>query len=196
MAASKGNGEMATREVTGNVQRQTPVQRMIAAMAMDATMDADQANFTGDDITGILEAGSIEEMFQADQQGPLNFQHLAGCEIEVTSVQVKYGRNAGDDDIKTMFVTSEGKQMYLLVNAHRISTAGEKKDRILPSVGETFQANTSARFCVAKLWWLYTHGEIDADQGKTAQVTIQSTPLGDGRSVIKLTDVPQRSIQA
>jgi hypothetical protein len=89
--------------------------------------------------------------------------------------------------------TKDGKQMYLMVTMARISDAGEKSDRILPSVGETFQANTSARFVVAKLWWLSTHGYIDAEGGKVAEVKVQATDLGGGQSVIKLMPVPQRA---
>jgi hypothetical protein len=198
MASQKGNGEMAQREMTGEVQRTSPVAQMIRAMAMDATMDT-EAVFQGDDILGILSAENEEDMFEADMRGPLNFQDLGDCELCITNVQVKYGRprTEDEDEIKTMFVDPEtGRQMYLMVNMHRISDAGGKRDRVLPKVGEEFQANTSARFVVSKLWWLYTRGLIDASAGKSYEVRVDSTELGSGRAVIKLDRVPQRTVKA
>ena len=196
-AREKGNGEIATQEMEGTVSQSSPIRRMLLAMAMDATMETERP-FTGDDILGILEAETEDEMFEGDQQGPLNFQHLSGCEIAVYDVQVKYG-NAGsnDEEIKTMFVDPEsGRQMYLMVTAARISNAGEKKLLKLPSIGEQFTANTSARFAVAKLWWLVTHGKIDRDAGLSYELFVQGTDIGSGREVIKLLPVPKRSVQA
>jgi hypothetical protein len=186
---------MAATEMEGVVSMPSPVRRMLNAMAMDATMDNDSA-FNGDDILSILDAETEQEMFDADQQGPLNFQDLSNCELAIYDVTVKYGRG-GNDDIKTMFIDPEtGKQMYLMVTAARISDAGAKSYRTLPSIGEQFQANTSARFVVAKLWWLTTHGKIDREQGLSYEVLVSPTDLGGGQSVIKLLPVPKRSVQA
>lgn len=195
-ARPKGNAEMATTEMEGAISMPSPVRRMLNAMAMDATMDNDSA-FTGDDILSILEADTEQEMFEADQQGPLNFQNLSNCELAIYDVSVKYGRGGNDESIKTMFIDPEtGKQMYLMVTAARISDAGGTRERTLPSIGEQFQANTSARFVVAKLWWLTTHGKIDRDAGISYEVLVSPTDLGSGQSVIKLLPVPKRSVQA
>lgn len=185
-------------EVTGVTRRPSPVEQMVRAMAMDATMDV-ETEFTGDDILGILNAETEDEMWEADQQGLINFQILGDCELAIESVQVKFGRprDAGEEEIKTMFKDPEtGRQMYVLVNCHRISDAGAKRGIVLPKVGESFQANTSARFVVAKLWWLVTHGLIDAEAGKTYEVRVIATELGNGRAVIKLDKVPQRATKA
>lgn len=193
--ASKDTGKEVSSTMEGTIERTSPVRRMLNAMAMEATMDPD-GTFTGDDIMGILEAETEQEMFDADQQGPLNFQHLAGCELAIYDVSVKFGRG-GNDDIKTMFIDPEsGKQMYLWVTAARISDAGNKSTVKLPGIGEQFQLNTSARYCVAKLWWLSTHGKIDRDSGASYEVKVDSTDLGGGQAVIKLLPVPKRSVSA
>jgi hypothetical protein len=194
MASQKTDKEI-TPAMEGTIQMPNPVRRMLGAMAMEATMDT-ESGFTGDDIMSILEAETEQEMFEADQQGPLNFQHLSGCELAIYDVSVKFGRG-GNDDIKTMFIDPEsGKQMYLWVTAARISDAGNKSTVKLPGVGEQFQLNTSARFCVAKLWWLSTHGKIDRDAGVSYEVKVDGTDLGGGQSVIKLLPVPKRSVSA
>jgi hypothetical protein len=197
MASAKGTSEMAAAAVEGTVERTSPIRRMLGAMAMDATMETERV-FTGDDIMGILNAETEEEMFEADQEGPLNFQQLGGCEIAIVNVDVKFGKGGNDDDaIKTMFVDPDtGRQMYLMVTAYRISDAGGTRVRKLPEIGEQFQANTSARFVVAKLWWLSQHGKIDESTNTVAEVMVQSTDLGSGQAVIKLLPVPKRATRA
>jgi hypothetical protein len=194
MASQKTDKDVST-VMEGTVQHTSPIRRMLGAMAMDATMDTDSA-FTGDDIMGIIEAETEAEMFDADQQGPLNFQHLGGCELAIYDVAVKFGRG-GNDDIKTMFIDPDsGKQMYLWITAARISDAGNKSTVKLPGVGEQFNASTSARYVVAKLWWLSTHGKIDRDAGLSYEVKVEATDLGGGQAVIKLLPVPKRSVSA
>lgn len=189
MASPKGNGSEMEATMEGAVVKRSPVQQMINAMSNDASFD-DGSSFTGDDIVGILSAESVEDMFEADLQGPLGLRDLDGCELAVYDVNVKFGRG-NDESIKTMFTDEDGRQMYVIVSAARISDAGNRKDRILPTVGETFQFNTSARFALAKLWWLRTHGYVG--DGKSFEVTVEATDLGGGQSVIKLKPVPQRT---
>lgn len=192
---AKGNGAEMAEPIQGTIQMPNPVRRMLGAMAMEATMNSGDA-FTGDDVLAILEAETEQEMFEADQQGPLNMQHLEDCELAIYDVSVKFGRG-GNEDIKTMFIDPEtGKQMYLWVTAARISDAGNKSTIKLPGVGEQFQLSTSARFVVTKLWWLSTHGKIDRDAGVSYEVKVDGTPLGGGQSVIKLLPVPKRSVSA
>lgn len=194
--ASKDTDKEVAATMEGTIARTSPVRRMLNAMAMEATMNSGE-QFNGDDILSILEAETEQEMFEADQQGPLNFQHLSDCEIAVYDVSVKFGRGNSGEEIKTMFVDPEtGKQMYLWVTAARISDAGNKSTIKLPDVGEQFQASVSARYVVAKLWWLSTHGKIDRDSGTSYEVKVDSTDLGGGQAVIKLLPVPKRSVSA
>jgi hypothetical protein len=190
--AAKGTDKEITPTVEGVIQAASPVRRMLNAMAMEATMNTGET-FSGDDILSILDAETEQEMFEADQQGPLNMQHLEDCELAIYDVTVKFGRG-GNDDIKTMFIDPDsGKQMYLWVTAARISDAGNKSTVKLPGVGEQFQLSTSARYVVAKLWWLSTHGKIDRDAGLSYEVKVDGTDLGGGQTVIKLLPVPKRA---
>lgn len=178
----------------GVVSAAKPFQKMLRAMANDATID--QGEYNGDELNAILEATSEEELFESDNRPPLNFQHLAGCEIAILDVHVKYSRG-GNDEIQTPFVSPDGKQMYLLVNAVRLSTASDKGNLIkLPDVGEEFQANTSARYLVAKIWRAYTLGLIDPDKGKQWECAVEETDLGGNQAVLKLRPIPKRSVSA
>jgi len=193
--ASKSN---AVASENGNVvTKPTPFQIMLRAMSMDAS--AEDSTFAGDDLNAILEATTEEEMWDADEQPPLNFQHLAGCEIGVIDFQVKYSR-ASRSDIATPFTVKDekgnDKKMYLLVSCVRLSDAGEKPVIKLPAVGEVFQANTSARFIVAKLWKALTLGMINKETGKVLECMIQEIDLGDGTGVLKLRPMPKRTVRA
>lgn len=193
---SKRNSEEIDQTVTdGMVTKTTPFQVMIRAMAIDAT--ADEGTFVGDDLNGILTAETEEDIWDADERGPLNFQHLADCEIAVLGVSVKFSRGQRDD-IQTPFVVNDGKttkKMYLLVTAVRLSDAGEKAHLRLPAVGEVFQANTSARFVVAKLWAFYTKGYISEETGKQLECVVKEIDLGDGTGVLKLRPMPRRVVR-
>lgn len=173
-----------------NVEKATPFQVMLRAMELEATQDA--GTFAGDDLNGILTAETEEEIWDADERGPLNFQHLADCELAVMDITVKYSRGSRDD-IQTPFITPEGKKMYLLVEAARLSDAGEKQHLRLPAVGEVFQANTSARYIVGKLWAFYTRGYMS--QGKTLECVVKEIDLGDGTGVLKLRPMPRRAVR-
>lgn len=179
----------------GTVTGPTPFQQMIRAMSNDAS--AEDGNFGGDDLNAILSAETEEELFESDERPPLNFQHLAGCELAVLGFDVKFSRT-NNTSIQTPFVWTDergqDKKMYLLVKCIRISDAGTKKNVIkLPPVGEVFTANTSARFVVAKLWRAMTLGLIDANRGVTWECAVQETDLGDETAVIKLRPIPKRS---
>ncbi len=184
-------------EVT-DVARQTPFQQMLRAMAMEATADATDSSFAGDDLNAILTAETEEEVWEADERGPLNFQHLADCELEVIDLTVKYSRGTSSQ-IVTPFVIRDDqgreRKMYLLVTLVRVSDAGEKKTVRLPAIGEVFTANTSARFVVAKLWTFYVRGLINPDTGKTLECVVKEIDLGDEQSVLKLRPMPKRTIR-
>jgi hypothetical protein len=169
----------------------TPFQMMIRSMALDA--GEEDGNFGGDDLNAILSAETEEEMWEADERPPLNFQHLAGCELSVLDFDVKFSR--GDSEIQTPFITPDGKKMYLLVKCVRLSGGNGKIFR-LPEIGEVFTANTSARFIVAKLWRALTMGLINANTGQTLQCMVQATDLGGGQAVLKLRPIPKRSVSS
>lgn len=168
------------------------VQRMIRAMEMDATAAIEDGGASAEaELAAILNAESDEDIWAAGERGPLNAQHLAGCELAIVDMQVKYGR---DSDIKTPFVTGDGKQMYLLVTAYRLSKTGDNEASMrLPAVGEEFQFNTSAPRVAGKLWAFYTRGRFGSGTGETFQCLIHSTDLGGGQAVLKLRQLPGRT---
>lgn len=195
MAANRNsNGEIDSAK-SGVAVKQTPFQQMLRAMSFDA--EAEDVTFNGDDLNAILSAETEEELFESDNRPPLNFQHLAGCELSILDVSVKYSRAGSNDDIQTPFTIADDKgrerKMYLMVSAVRLSDTGSMKSVIrLPEVGEVFQANTSARFVVAKLWRANTMGLINSDTGRSWDVLVDSTDLGGGQAVIKLAAIPKR----
>ncbi|HVH71542.1 MAG TPA: hypothetical protein VNB49_10580 [Candidatus Dormibacteraeota bacterium] len=200
MAPQRQSGDV-DRNVTEPVavQPMSAFQRMLRAMEQDATAASEDQSFTGDDLTAILEAETVEEMFEAADRGSLNIQHLAGCDLELIDVEVKYSRG-GQSDIVTPFITSPDKdgnrkKMYLLITAVRISDAQDKPNIKLPKMGEIFQFNTSARQVTAEIWWLYTRGKIDADTHTRMQVHVKEVDLGGGQAVSKLRPVTKRATE-
>jgi hypothetical protein len=196
--ATKSQPASRDQDVTsgGNVIQATPFQRMLRAMELEATAEVENAVFSGDNLNGILNAETEEELWEADERGPLNGQHLAGCELSLIKVTVKFSRAGRSDEISSAFVTGEGRKMYLIVDAVRLSEANDKGNLIrLPEVGEVFQFNTSATFLTAKIWAFYTRGYIDADSGKQLECVVKEIDLGDGQAVLKLRPMPRRSVR-
>lgn len=195
--ATTQNGEMTVRPPT-------PFQEMLRTMSLVAQQDQQTAGFSGDDLNAILSAETEEEMWEADERGPLNFQHLAGCEIAIIDLTVKYSRGGSAASISTPFVahiempdgSTDTRKMYFLVKAVRVTGAGEKKLLRLPPVGEEFEANTSARFVAAKLWWFYSKGMIDSTRGKSLMCRVEETDLGDGTGVLKLKPLTPAPVSA
>jgi hypothetical protein len=192
MASNRNSSVTKTESAEGQITRATPFQSMIRQMGMTAEMEANESKFSGDDLNALLTAETEAEIWDADERGPLNFQHLADCEIQIVDISVKYSRAGQNGDMVSHFVTDDGKKMYLLVTGVRISNAGEKTVLRLPGVGEEFQANTSARYVVAKLWAFYQKGYIDPDNGKRLECVVKATDLGDGQAVIKIRPMPRR----
>lgn len=176
----------------GTVQTASPFQRMVRAMAMEASAE-DDSRFTGDDLTSIIEAESEEELWDADERPPLNAQHLAGCILEILDVDVHYSRGSRDD-IETPFQVSDGrstKKMYLVATAVRITNDADRGNLIkLPKIGEVFTFNTSARYFTTKLWQFYTRGYINREAGIKLRCLVRETDLGDGTAVLKLRPAP------
>lgn len=197
---SQGKPNTVSRNDSGNgaVALDRPFADMIRTMAMVATADSEETSFSGDDLNSILSAETMEEMWDADERGPLNFQHLAGCDIEILNLTVKFSR--GDSEIKTPFVYKDGdkspRKMYVIVSLKRASSAQDNKLLNLPTPGEVFEANTSARFVVAKLWWMYSKGLLDPENGSSVFAHVEETDLGGGTGVLKLKRMPSRTVAA
>ena len=165
--------------------------RITNLMAQEATAGELDNEFYGDDILAIFEAETEAEMWDADTRGPLSSKDLTGCELEIHQVDVKYSRR---NDIKSMFVTTDDqgnkRYMYLMVQAVRTRHTGDENRKIkLPEVGEMFQFDTSARFVVAKLLWLYVHGHIDPQKGLSKKLRVVGIDLGGDQVVVKLAPV-------
>jgi hypothetical protein len=184
MAGKRQSGDVDQTVTDGTVMvPPSPFQRMIRAMDMEATADEESNFVVLDTVNAILDAESDEEIWEADERGALNFQHLAGCDILITDVHVKYG--AGTSDIQTPYVW-EDKKMYLLVTVVRTSAATERPEIRLPEPGEAFTINTSATYVVPKIWAFYTKGKINPDTGAKLACYVKSVPLDGGKAVIKL----------
>lgn len=190
--ARKSNGDVDPI-VTGEVATRGSgaFQAMVRDMAAIATAESeDGPAFMTEALAAIYGAETEDELWEADMSGPINAQFLGGCELDILNLAVKYSRGGDDSDIQTPWVAADGRQMYLLVTAVRISNAGEKRNFRLPKVGEEFQFNTSAQFLTAKLMGFYRRGRIG--QGNVLRAMIQETKLDEKRKVLKLTRVPER----
>ena len=184
MARGKQSGELDQTVTDGTaVISLKPFQRAIRAMDMEATADETDNFMMLDMADAILEAESDEEIWEADERGVLNFQHLAGCDIIITDVHVKYG--SGNTDIITPFQW-EGRKMYLLVTVVRTSHETDRPEIRLPEPGEPFTVNTSAFFVVTKIWAFYTKGRINPDNGSSLAAYVKNVDLEGGKKVIKL----------
>src|SRR5262245_17016950 len=180
--AAKGN--VPEPAENGAVSRLTPFQTLLRRMTELAVMEETQNRVSGEDINAILTAETEEEMWDADELSIYNAQKLSGCDLQTTWFEVRFG--SGDSDIKTPFTTADGKQLYLLVHSFRITDATDKKDIILPPVGEEFTWNTSARNIVGKLFWMLDHGWFDPRSDRNVRFRIEGTKLTGGRSVEKI----------
>lgn len=191
--AAKSDNTQVDRTVTepAAVMQQTPFQRMIRTMEMEATADAETTSGDNADLNAILGAKSDEDLWDADERPPLNAQHLAGCDVEILDVRVKYSR--GNSDVGSTFVTGDGRKMYLLVTAVRLSDPETKTAVQLPKIGEEFEFNTSARYLTTKLFQFYLRGKINPDNGTKLTAFIRATGLEEGQAVLKLR--PPRTVR-
>ena len=181
--ASKSQ-DVETSAANGTVTSPSPFQRLRRRMAEMAVLETAESKVSGEDVNAILAAETEEEMWDADELSVYNAQKLSGCDLQITGFEVRFS-TGNDEDIKTPFMDDKSRQMYLLVQAFRITKATEKKDVVLPEVGQEFTWNTSARNIVAKLFWMLDHGWFDPG-AKPVRVRIKGTPLSGGRSVEKL----------
>jgi hypothetical protein len=179
----------AAMPAEGTIQPLKPFQRMLKEMAGIATMDETiPGEFDNADADRILEAGTAEEMWDADDLAKYNAKMLSGCELAVYGIEVKFSRGDNEEIVTRLIDPASGKAMYLLVHSVRLSKAGSKKEYNLPEPGEEFVWNTSARAIVPKLWWMFKRGWFDAG-ASPVRVTIKGTDLGGGKSIEKLKEL-------
>lgn len=155
---------------------------MLTRLEDIATDDIDSQRFAGDDIARILLAESEDEMWEADELPKINAKVLSGCDLQIFGYEVKF---SNDPMITTVLIGPKTKRkMYLLVHSARLNSNGQDTTYRLPEVGEQFAWNTSARYIVAKLYWMGSRGRFD--NGGSVSASIVGTPLGGGKSVEKL----------
>lgn len=189
--ARQSRRDNSVTEVQGTASEILPYQRMIASMANNATAAEANDSFTGDQLSGIWNAETEDDIWDADMAPPLNAQHLAGCELKLHELQVKYSR--GQSDFDTPYVTSDGKKFYVMITAERISLAGKNQRLMrLPEIGERFSFNTSAAYLTAKLYTFWSRGFFGG--GKSMTALIQATDLGEGQAVLKLARLASRTV--
>lgn len=186
--ADKAQNPPAEMEPTldGRIAGTPPaVTRLILKMSGRAELEADSPGIGDDQLAAILNAENEAAMWDADERGPLGGRDLAGMHMEIHDLSVKFSRgntNASGEEIRSRFVDSQGRKMYVLVDAVRCDdTPGLYPKIRLPEVGTMFQWNTSAPFLVAKLFWLEEHSRFPG-----ARVVIQATDIGGGQTVLKL----------
>jgi len=160
---------------------QRAVLQMLHLMESIATEEKDDEAF-GEDIAGILMAETEAEMWDADDKPRYNAKVLSGCELDLYGIDVKF---SNDPTINSGLIAPQSRRkMYVTSQASRLNNNGKVALYRLPEVGEEFQWNTSARFIVAKLIWLQTHGRFD--NGGTVKVRLDGTDLDGGKEVVKL----------
>jgi hypothetical protein len=171
------------------VDKMRPTQRAVYEMLLGieqiATEDTEDRGAIGEDVARILLAETSEEMWDADELPRYNAKVLSGCELEIYGFEAKFST---DPEITSGLIGPQShKKMYLLVKSARLNANGQDDIYRLPEIGEEFQWNTSARFIVAKLYWMLKHGKFD--NGQAVKARIQGTELGGGKSVEKLKDL-------
>lgn len=171
---ANGSGEVETTGTAGQVATQQAFRQLLQKMALTASMDREDGNSVSSQVNSveaILNAETEEEMWEADERGPLGGRNLPDVEQEIFDFTVKYSRDA---EMQTIFVTEDGKRMYLMVSARRLDT------------GEEIVWNTSAPLIVAKIFWLDQRNKFPYP------CVIRATDLGGGKAVLKLKPVVAR----
>lgn len=165
-----------------------PFDTLIRRMSALASLD-DGSPVSTDRLDKMLTAQTVDEIWQSGEQDSANSRTLAGVELVVDNFEVKFSRGAlaGGEKITTPFVTTDGRQMYLMVSATRISMSDKRPDI---AIGERVEFNTSAPDVVLKLWRLRETDNLPVE------CFIESIELGGGQSVSKLRPVPKRATRA
>jgi hypothetical protein len=174
--------EIITADVTTLRPSQRAVLELLSMLENLATEDTETTGFFGDDIGAILLASDESVMWEADELPRLNAKVLSGCQLEIYGWEVKFSDDP--EIISGLIGPHSRRKMYLLVKSARLNDSGQSSIYKLPEVGEEFTWNTSARFIVAKLYWLRSRGRFD--NGGSVKAEIRGTDLGAGKSVEKL----------
>jgi hypothetical protein len=145
-------------------------------------MESEEKNVDYGSIEAIIMAESEDDMWIADDRGPLGGRDLAGVVQVIEDVQVKWSTSP---TTSSPFIDPQsGRGLYLILTSTRQDDA--KYSGILPNLlqGEKFQWNTSAPRVVAKVMWLEGHDRLHQP------VAIEAIDIGGGQFVNKLRPVP------
>lgn len=153
-------------------------EKTLRLLAGRATIEEGEKTVDYGSFESIITAETEEEMWTADDRGPLGGRDLAGVVMRVDVIDVKWSNSP---DIQSPFKDSEsGKNIYLLITATRVDDSKYTGKRPDIRQGDTFQWNTSAIRLVAKLLWLEGHEKL------SQPVVIEAVELGGGQAVLKL----------
>ncbi len=162
----------------GTVSNMTPFEKFCRVMAGRATLDSAEKTVDYGSIEAILTAETEEEMWTADDRGPLGGRDLAGVVQRVHEIEVKF---SSDSTISSPFFDPEtGRNFYLLITSTREDDSKYTGKRSDIKQGDKFQWNTSAPRLVSKLMWLEGHERLNQP------IAIEAIDLGGGQHVLKL----------
>jgi hypothetical protein len=174
------------------------MREMSQIAALPPTEDGNRSQ--EDDIERVLNAETASDMWEADDLGRVNAKSLSGSVFEIHSIEVQYGDAADESEISSVIISPDnGRNMFLLVHSTMINKSGARREYRagLPKTGETFVWNTSARFIVAKLWWMLKHGWFDGNDVRIL-ARIEGSPIRNkpGQFVEKLLEAQNAVISA
>jgi hypothetical protein len=169
--------EMANSDaLSGDAKPPTIFQSLLNRMEIEASIEPDQADSTIlQGVEAILTADDEETMWVADDLTQTGGRDLRDVEQEILRFRIK---RSLDPEINTPFVDSQGRKMYLLVDAVKIAN------------GDQFTWNTSAPLVVAKIFWLEDHDKLPYE------CVIKGTDLAGARTILKLKPIPQRAVKS
>lgn len=169
MTAGKSVPEKAQAE--GQVSRQTPFEKFVSAIRLEAEM-ADQidegTNIAADVVSRILEAESLDEAFAAQDAGLKNGKDFVDVEIVVQDFLVRTS--------ETKYNKEGSLGVYVRVSGARLDN------------GESFQFFTGAPNVVALLW------KARNDNHLPLECRIQSKETANGE-LLTLRPLPKRVVR-
>jgi hypothetical protein len=181
-AAKSTTSPASHTEHTGTITSLTPYEKFCATLAGRATMESEEKNVDYGSIEAIILAETEDEMWTADDRGPLGGRDLAGVVQVIEDVQVKWSNSP---TISSPFIDPKTeKALYLLITSTRHDDSKYTGRRPDLTQGEKFQWNTSAPRVVAKIMWLEGHDRL------RQPVSIEATDIGGGQAVLKLRAAP------
>jgi hypothetical protein len=167
---------------TSTTVTMTPYEKFCTILAGRATLESEEKNVDYASIEAIITSETEEEMWVADDRGPLGGRDLAGVVQIIEDIQVKWSNSP---TISSPFIDPKTeKALYLLITSTRYDDAKYTGKRTDLEQGGKFQWNTSAPRLVAKLIWLEGHDRLHQP------VAIEATDIGGGQQVLKLRPAP------